>query len=460
VTVYARGQVWYLRYYESGQRRQVRASADRQAARQLAAEVNAQVESGVPASTSYEQIAVDELRRRWLDHHETVLRSSLSTIGRYRTASQHLLNFWRDEARGVRYASGLGPSQAAAFAAYLRSIQVAPNGHAHTPKRRLRDKGVRYVLEVCRSLFNFAIKRRHMPPYAANPFSAIEVERMPIEDAKPIKVFTREQELAFLAGCDAWQRPIFLTLMLTGLRPGELCHLLLPHDLDLDARMLHVRNKPQLGWQVKTRGERAVPLHPALVESLRVMLDGRTTGAVFQQRRCSNSGYVPPLQDRGIGELERMAADRLLGEENRLGRSLDRKERHTIQRTVWRDLAAVDEDDVRRAFIKVCRSVEGISGQTAPKVLRHGFATMLQESNVDPLVRNLLMGHSPGEERSFAGRGFAQSSLGMTAVYTHTSQSTVSHQLQNAIDRHFGRTALSQLANLTLRRRRSTAFGS
>jgi hypothetical protein len=32
-----------------------------------------------------------------------------------------------------------------------------------------------------------------------------------------------------------------------------LVHLLLPDDLDLDAGCLHVRNKPELGWQVKTR---------------------------------------------------------------------------------------------------------------------------------------------------------------------------------------------------------------
>ena len=68
VTVYLRGQVWYLRYHEQGKRHQVRASDDKTAARQLAAQVNAQ-----------------------LDEH--VLRSSVATINRYRTVSDHLLNF-------------------------------------------------------------------------------------------------------------------------------------------------------------------------------------------------------------------------------------------------------------------------------------------------------------------------------------------------------------------------------
>ena len=52
VTVYLRGQVWYLRYHEYGKRHQVRASDDKKAARQLASQVNAQLETGAPAATS------------------------------------------------------------------------------------------------------------------------------------------------------------------------------------------------------------------------------------------------------------------------------------------------------------------------------------------------------------------------------------------------------------------------
>ena len=46
VQAYLRGRVWYLRYQEEGQRRQPRVGLDRQAARQPAAEINAQLEVG------------------------------------------------------------------------------------------------------------------------------------------------------------------------------------------------------------------------------------------------------------------------------------------------------------------------------------------------------------------------------------------------------------------------------
>jgi hypothetical protein len=68
-----------------------------------------------------------------------------------------------------------------------------------------------------------------------------------------------------------------------------------------------------------------------------------------------------------------------------------------------------------------------LTGHTAPKILRHQFATALQEGRVDPLVRNLLMGHAAANEQS-AGHG-----LGMTAIYTHTRPETIRQQLASAL---------------------------
>ena len=45
VLAYLRGRVWYLCYHEFGQRRRPRVGPDKEAARQLAAQINAQVVS-------------------------------------------------------------------------------------------------------------------------------------------------------------------------------------------------------------------------------------------------------------------------------------------------------------------------------------------------------------------------------------------------------------------------------
>ena len=69
------------------------ALAKRKAARQLAAQGKAQLEVGAPAALSFEPVTLPELRRRWLEHHEQGLRSSVQTVNRYRTATDHLLRF-------------------------------------------------------------------------------------------------------------------------------------------------------------------------------------------------------------------------------------------------------------------------------------------------------------------------------------------------------------------------------
>jgi len=421
---YLRGQVWYPCYHEHGQRRRPRVGADRDGAKQLAAQINAQLEVGAPVALSFEPIAIPDLRERWLQHHEQVLRSSVQTINRYRTATEYLLRFVTT-VRPVRHASHFGNSHAEEFVRHLRTIQVAANGHKNTLKRPLMDKGIRYILETCRALFNYAGKRRHLPPYAENPFATLEIDRIPVEQARPITLFTPDQEQAFLQACDDWQFPLFLTLMLTGLRPGELTHLMLPNDLDLEGAVLQVRNKPKLGWRVKTRNERDIPLLPVLVDVLRRQVGERVSGPVFRRRKFAR-GQEPSLAGLTTAQLERELADRIAAQEMIVARNLSRSEQLRVARAMWRDVGAIKTDRVRVEFMRLTRQL-GMPETTAPKLLRHLFATGLQDANVDPLVRNELMGHSPGGNR---GNG---NGLGMTATYTHTRPETRRKQLESAL---------------------------
>src|SRR5262245_38276406 len=90
----------------------------------------------------------------------------------------------------------------------------------------------------------------------------------------------------------AWAFPVHFTLARTGLRVGELTHLLV-EDLDLAGGWLHVRNKPEPGWRVKTGGERSVPLLPEVAAVLRAVVGGRSAGPVFLRERLA--GKTPAL---------------------------------------------------------------------------------------------------------------------------------------------------------------------
>ncbi len=201
VTIYQRGSIWYIYYLENKQRIRRRVGHSPGEAKQLAAQVNAQLATGVRAALSFEQLTLSGLRRRWLDHHEHVLRSSIATIRRYRAATDHLLRFV-EEAHPIRSVDRLTVADVELFVQHLRNTEVAPNGHPNTTKRKLRDKGVVFILESCRAMLNFGAKFRCLPPYHDNPFAQLALDRIPVEDAKPIDLFTPKQEEGFLAACD------------------------------------------------------------------------------------------------------------------------------------------------------------------------------------------------------------------------------------------------------------------
>lgn len=185
--------------------------------------------------------------------------------------------------------------------------------------------------------------------------------------------------------CDDWQLPLFATLMMTGLRPGELTHLILPDDLDLEHGVLRVRDKPELGWQVKTRTEREIPLMPPLIELLRTMLAGRTSGVAFRRRRFSGPNSEEP-RVTSVAQMSEEIAIRVCHAEAELQQVLNRERRSTIVRAVWRDAGLIKTERIRIEFMRLSHAI-GAPELTSPKMLRHLFATTLQEGRVDPLIR-------------------------------------------------------------------------
>ena len=116
-------------------------------------------------------------------------------------------------------------------------------------------------------------------------------------------------------------------------------------------------------------------------------------------------------QEQIIEVLERRLAEMELDHCDVASREI----RNEVCRSIWRDLGAFRSDKLAPMFIALNKSI-GHPEFTAPKTLRHTFATSLQDANVDPLIRNELMGHAPG-------------GLGMTGVYTHTRPETKRQQL-------------------------------
>lgn len=417
VSLYLHHGAWWVYYRDGQQQVRRRIGEDETLADQVAAQVNAQLATAAPTMFSFTPLTVSELCRRFLDDHEHIQRSSLATIRRYRAALQHLEQF-------ATKAGGNPPAhdiQADQFARFLRSSKVTPNGHPHTKRRALRDKGVRFILETCRSLYGYAAKKRHLPPYGENPFAGLGGKRFHIEDAKPIFVFDADTEIAFLNAADDWAFQIHFTLAKTGVRPGELIHLLV-EDLDLETGWMQVREKPELGWRIKSRRERAVPLVDELVAVLRRVVGQRKSGVVFLREQFEPSRSSLASSNRA--GLARALTQRIEKTERETEQTLSREARAKIAATVWRDAGAVKADQIRLSFIRTARA-SGLQEATCPKSWRHSFATLLQDANVDPLIRQITLGHTPV--------GSIEGALGMTTLYTHTRPETQRREVLRAL---------------------------
>jgi len=411
VTLYSHHGSWWIYYRESGKPQRRKAADELAEAERVAAQVNAQLTSDSPSLFSFTPVSIPELRRRFLAHHDGVLKSSVATIRRYRAATQHLDDFACSGGTNPM-AHGILPTE---FATYLRRVEVSPNGHPHTAKRHLRDKGVQFILETCRAMYGYAAKQRHLPPYAGNPFGALPIDQLKIEDSKPISMFDEAAELAFFKAASAWALPIHFTLAKTGLRVGELTHLLI-EDLDLRHRWLYVKNKHGLGWRIKTGTERQVPLLEEVTELLRSVIGDRQDGPVFLRPKYTVSGAE--RLNGSLASLEQICRERV-----RESHDVSRAGFLRIAKGVWRDAGAIKSDAVRLSYMRISRSI-GRPDATCPKSWRHGFATLLQDANVDPLVRQVTLGHHT------TGQG-----LGMTAHYTHTRPETQRKQIEEALRR-------------------------
>jgi hypothetical protein len=163
-----------------------------------------------------------------------------------------------------------------------------------------------------------------------------------------------------------------------------------------------------------------VPLLPEVVGVLRAAIGTRRAGPVFVRERLAGG---TPLLVGDRQELARACEERQQAARG-AGQPLGRAAAQRIARRVWWDAGAVKADAVRTSFLRVMRSI-GHPGATCPKSWRHSFATLLQDANVDPLIRQITLGHTP------AGSG----GLGMTATYTHTRRETQRAQIVQALRR-------------------------
>lgn len=98
-------------------------------------------------------------------------------------------------------------------------------------------------------------------------------------------------------------------------------------------------------------------------------------GPVFRRRRF-NDGYESALGSLDVLELQRKIALQIRRRETSGDSPLNRADRLQVTTMIWRDLGLLDNDMVHRESIDLLERM-GVGQITAPKSLRHTFATIL-----------------------------------------------------------------------------------
>ena len=306
------------------------------------------------------------------------------TVNRYRTALGHYLKFVEEGAsKKWPTVNRINQDFVLDFATFLNQLEVSPNGHANTTKRKLRSP--EFVQSVVRSMLRWAADPNGgamLGDGFRNPFHG----RMRRTDAVQADLFgepdiTLDMANKFLAECDDYQLPIFAILVFYGLRPSELSF---AFREDFNDEWLSIVCRPELAYFTKGRRDKRLPM----IEPLRSLLaSDRTQGLLFQNRLTARSQIEPTLLNYSLQEL--------IVEFSQRYESANSANTSRVRDHVIRDAGGLDYDRIEHEFHKIARRLNWPRAATL-KDFRHLFNTSLQNAGMPEFYRRYLLGQSPG----------------------------------------------------------------
>jgi len=143
-------------------------------------------------------------------------------------------------------------------------------------RQKVTPKTINYEVQCINTFFHWAIKQNYL---FSNPTTIVEKFRLPKKSLP--KFMTTEDLRRFFQACSAEQRRIYSTMLLTGMRKGELENLTWA-DVHFELGIIFIQAKE--GWNPKT-DERIIPISPVLSRILREQhRDRRSSHWVFSNK--------------------------------------------------------------------------------------------------------------------------------------------------------------------------------
>lgn len=335
----------------------------------------------------------------------------IATVERYSSAVNFYMDFTRRPNVSRKYASVAEVDRdfQLEFTTYLSNVQVAPNGHPNSVVRPLKNPS--YVVDVIRAMLQWAADPRKgdlLPRGFDNPFKGVNQKprRRVLDIIDELKV-SASMAVDLVGECDEFQLPIFGTLLLYGLRPGELGWLFWNHIND---KWVEVACLPELDYMTKGRRDKRFPTVPCLLKTMG-KVGNCTDEFVFGSRNRSDDSFRATLTDLRR-EFDKR---RQIGYE-------DASRRRRLRDAIMRESGQLTYDHVSREFSKL-KKVLKWSNRPTLKDLRHLFCSSLENAGVPEYYRRYLMGQSPGNAPIVA--------------YTHLTGDNLRRHFQRTLDTEF-----------------------
>lgn len=151
----------------------------------------------------------------------------------------------------------------------------------HGIATKVSPRTINYELRVLFTFFAWAIKRNHL---FSNPVALVERFHLP-KRVLP-KFMTTEQLKKFFGACGEDERRLFMSILLSGMRKGEVEHLTWS-DISFELGVIFIQEKPEFRWKPKT-DERLVPISSMLHELLVIQYAKRTSDLLVFANRAGN----------------------------------------------------------------------------------------------------------------------------------------------------------------------------
>jgi len=248
--LFKRGKIWFATYYLAGRRHRPSLGKDKKRAEAAFKEIAYKLsrnELRVAAKVTL-SLFVEE----FLEYAKS--RLSRSTHLNYSIALGHLKKYLAEK-EGVKWLQSLDISTIDRFVAFRLKCESP-----HKKEGTVERSTVNTELKAIKRFFNRAVELGYLRESPARKVKLLATAR------KNPRFFEEEEAARIFAACRSQEaREIYLVLLYTGMRIGELVNLEWS-DVDFSRRIIAIR--PKSFWKPKGNEERLVPMHDSVFHTL------------------------------------------------------------------------------------------------------------------------------------------------------------------------------------------------